>query len=62
MDVLQKVSICKEETIYNNRIECLSKFYVQCLEYVDKTNKKQVNNSLCDIFITESSKKKQDQI
>lgn len=58
MNILQKISICKEETTDSGRTECLSKFYVQCLEYVDKTNKKHVTNHFCDIFVTESSKKK----
>lgn len=57
MNVLQNVSTCNKEKNESNKIECLSKFYVKCLEYVDKRNSKEITNSFCDIFVTETSKK-----
>ena len=55
MNFRAQISNCNQETRHRNKIECLSKYYVQCLEYVDKSKNKQITNKICDIFVSEST-------
>lgn len=60
-NILAYVSKCNNLKQGNHKkMECLSKYYVECLEYASKNNNN--NNNVCDIFILESTNLKLTQI
>lgn len=48
---LELISKCNNE---NGKIECLSRYYIECLEYTSKNNVSLIRKSDCEIFVVES--------
>lgn len=50
MNVLQKITNCNKEKNNNDKMACISKCYIKCLEYVDKSKDRQISRNICDVF------------
>lgn len=51
MNVLQKITNCNKEKNNDDKMACISKCYIKCLEYVDKSKHQKISRDICDVFL-----------